>query len=563
MRLISLRPLAGALPVLILLPQAFPALAADVDAASRIDSVIVYPDAAAVTRLGDSELPAGASTVIFRGLPLGLNPNSLRFEASGGARIAIGSVESRPSPAVVRTESAVEAKLRTLRGEREGWQSSLDALEAKKAMILRFAQSGPEKLSPESKPLDIGQWSNAWDTVGQALAKIGDELRAARAKAREIDEDIAALEQSRQRPQVASTRDILVQVESDAPTTLHGKLTYRIAAAGWQPVYDARLDTGDMSGKPALELVRRAAITQRTGEDWNGVTLSVSTVRARRGTAAPELQTQRLAFWEPPQPVSVGRAMPAPAPMAAQSVARGRLESDELRKAEAPATPAREQEAVLDAGAFQANFQIPGRIDVPGNGTVKTLRISTTSLTPELVIKATPAVDETAYLQVKLVNGDEAPLLPGTVNLTRDGSFVGSGRIGLVAPGDSTDLGFGADESVKVSRVPIRRKENEPNWFGQTKTEQREFRTVVKNLHKFKVSVGITDQVPISESTAITVDLSPAPATTQPTDKIVNDRRGVMGWTFDLPAGESKEIRLGYRLKWPADRDVVLQSIGK
>ena len=36
-----------------------------------------------------------------------------------------------------------------------------------------------------------------------------------------------------------------------------------------------------------------------------------------------------------------------------------------------------------------------------------------------------------------------------------------------------------------------------------------------------------------------------------------------MGWTFDLPAGESKEIRLGYRLKWPADRDVVLQSIGK
>ena len=268
-----------------------------------------------------------------------------------------------------------------------------------------------------------------------------------------------------------------------------------------------------MSGKPALELVRRAAITQRTGEDWTGVTLSVSTVRARRGTAAPELQTQRLAFWEPPQPVSVGRAMPAPAPMAAQSVARSRLDSEELRKAEAPAAPSREQEAVLDAGAFQANFQIPGRIDVPGNGTVKTLRISTTSLTPELVIKATPAVDETAYLQVKLVNGDEAPLLPGTVNLTRDGSFVGSGRMGLVAPGDSTDLGFGADESVKVSRVPIRRKENEPTWFGQTKTEQREFRTVVKNLHKFKVSVGITDQVPISESTAITVDLSPAPAT--------------------------------------------------
>ena len=31
-----------------------------------------------------------------------------------------------------------------------------------------------------------------------------------------------------------------------------------------------------------------------------------------------------------------------------------------------------------------------------------------------------------------------------------------------------------------------------------------------------------------------------------------------MSWTLDLAAGESKDVRLAYRLKWPADRDVTL-----
>jgi uncharacterized protein (TIGR02231 family) len=552
-------PLAGPgtrLPTLILISLACAgsASAAEVEARSRIDAVTVYPDAATIQRLAEVELPAGASTILYRGLPANIDPNSLRVEASAGARLSIGSVDSRLAPTTGRSgDSAIEAKLRSLRQEREGWQSTLDALEAKKAMILRYSQTGPEKVSPESKPLDISQWTAAWDVVGQGLAKIGDELRAARTRTRELDDDIRALEQTRQKPQLAATRDVLVQVESDAATKGDFKLSYRIAGAGWQPVYDARLDTGDMSAKPSLELVRRAAVTQRTGEDWSNVTLAVSTVRARRGTSAPDLVTQRLAFYEPPTPYA--GAAPVPLPQALN-----RMAVESAPKAAAPAPrPAEEQQATIEAGAFQANFQIPGRIDVPGDGSTKTLRIATAKFTPDLTVKATPSVDETAYLQVKLTNAEEAPLLPGLVNLSRDGIFVGTGHLALVAPGDSTGLGFGADERVKVSRVPIRRKENEPTWYGQTKTEQREFRTSVKNLHPFKVQVNILDQIPISENSAIVVEQ--LPATTPPTDKAVNDKRGVLGWTLDLAPNESKDIRLAYRMKWPADRDVVQQPV--
>jgi glucan biosynthesis protein len=51
-----------------------------------------------------------------------------------------------------------------------------------------------------------------------------------------------------------------------------------------------------------------------------------------------------------------------------------------------------------------------------------------------------------------------------------------------------------------------------------------------------------------------------SPNTTPPTEKIVNDRRGVMGWTFDLAPNAGKDIILAYRMKWPADREIMPDS---
>ena len=46
------------------------------------------------------------------------------------------------------------------------------------------------------------------------------------------------------------------------------RVSYAVRNARWAPLYDARLETGGRERKPALELVRRAEITQQTGEDW-------------------------------------------------------------------------------------------------------------------------------------------------------------------------------------------------------------------------------------------------------------------------------------------------------
>ena len=542
---------------LAILPLVTAAQAADLDVTSRVEQVVVYPDAGSVTRVADVDLPAGPSTLAFHDLPLALDPASIRVEGIVSAAITIGSVEARLAPAPVANGVADE-KLQDLRKQRAALGATLDALEVTKAMVIHFSQTGPDKLSAGEKPLEVAQWATAWEAVGQGLARVGNNLAAMRQQAQDLDNQISALEESdgRQTTPRLLGRDASVSLEAQAATKATIRITYRVAGARWSPAYDAHLTT-EAGSQAALELVRRAVVSQQTGEDWRGVSLSVSTTRAVRGTQAPEVYTQRMAFWEAvePAPLAEGRVARPAAPPA---LAAMRKTEDQVADA-APPMPAREQQATLDAGAWQASFQIPGAVDVPDDGSSRTFRVSTMKSSPDLVVRSAPALDESAYLQASIVNSEEAALLPGPVNVERDRVFVGVSRIGLIAPGDSADVGFGADDRVKVVRVPVRRKENDPTWFNSTKTEQREFKTTVKNLHPFPVKVSVVDQVPISETTAIVIEQ--LPSTTPPTDKNVGDRRGVLQWRFDLAANESKEIHLGYRMKWPADRVVTLESL--
>jgi uncharacterized protein (TIGR02231 family) len=217
--------------------------------------------------------------------------------------------------------------------------------------------------------------------------------------------------------------------------------------------------------------------------------------------------------------------------------------------------PATEQEARLEAGAFQAAFNVPGRITIPADGSPKAFRISAVTAKPELTLKTVPVLDPTAYLEATFTNEEEAPLLSGQVAIHRDGVFVGRAMLATTAPGDKVHLAFGADDSVKVARVPVNFREEEPGLFGSNRTSLREFKTTVKNLHPFAVKIVVIDRVPVADNTAITVET--LSQTTPPTEKVVDDKRGVLSWTYDYAAGEQKEIKLSYRLKWPADRDIV------
>ena len=535
--------------------------AAELDVNSAIDAVTVYPDGATVTRLITVDLPQGDTTLIARDFPPSLDPASLRIEGETAARVTIGAIDAR-APRAERPPSApeLEKRLQALKDERAALDDQIGAEAARKRFAERFASDAPLAIGDKGDARPLSDWRAAFGVVAEEIRSANEAIRTLRLKQRSLDDEIARVSQGLQ-ANPSRKMEVRIDLAADAQARGTFRVSYTVRGARWAPLYDARLDTGTRERKPALELVRRAEIVQQTGEDWNDVALSVSTVRTAKGGNGPELRPMIVRYQEP-APVRESRNRVSPLSMDRAALDQQRVAgyatsaqvAENVTVVPVTPVPAREQEAMIETGGYQALFRVAGRVTVAGHEGAKSFRISTATIAPDLLVRATPALDETAYLEASLKHAEEAPLLPGRVALYRDGIFVGRGHMTLTPKDEILRLGFGADEKVKVARVLTRKLEGSAGIISSAKTDEREFKITLRSGHSRPVKVTIEDQIPASETTDIQVEM--LPVTTPPSERDVRDRRGVLAWNFEAAPGEAKEIKLGWRLRWPGDKVV-------
>lgn len=558
MRLIANALLTSSLVVIAAL-AAMPVRAADVDASSAVDAVTVYPDGASVTRLVTLDLPAGDNSAVLKDFPLTLDPSSLRVEGEASAKLTIGAIDAKPpraAPPVNLPE--LDKRIEALRDQRADLQGAINAAAARRKFAERFAEASPAGIGDKGEARPIAEWRTAFAAVGEEVAAADSTIRDAERKQRELDREIARLESDKaQKP--PSKLEVRIEVAAAAATKATLRMTYAVRNARWTPLYDARLDTGAKDRKPALELVRRAEITQNTGEDWSNVALSVSTVRTARGGRAPDLNSLIVQYPPPPRGAasasgSMDYAKPllrsAPAPM---------------QKLAEPASPASEradeQQAAAEVGSFQVVFKIPGRVSLGASEGAKSLRVSSAVLAPDLMVRAVPVLDPTAFLEASFRQNEDAPLLPGRVAIYRDGVFVGRTSMAAVGKDETVRLGFGADDKIKIERTVVKRNEGSAGLIVTTsKTDERSFKTVIRNGHDFPIRVAIEDQLPVSENEDILVEM--LPSSTPPTTTNLRDRRGVLEWAFEAKTGEVRDIGFAWRVRWPKDKGVVMTPAG-
>ncbi|MEA2794522.1 MAG: hypothetical protein QOI87_1902 [Bradyrhizobium sp.] len=528
------------------------ARAADLDAASTVEAVTVYPDGASVTRVITLDLPAGDTTLVAKDFPLTLDPSSLRVEGEAGAKLTIGAIDAQPPRAAPPVNlSDLDKRIERLKDERADLAGAVAAAAARRKFAARFAEASPAGIGDKGEARPIAEWRAAFAAVSEEVAIAEAAIRDAERKQRDIDREIARLESDRAiKP--PSKLEVRIDLAATAATRTALRVTYAVRNARWTPLYDARLDTGAKDRKPALELVRRAEITQATGEDWSNVALDVSTVRTTRGGSAPDLNSLMVQYPQVPRPLGGPGLVDGVRP---RSMSAPLFESSPLAKR------ADEQEATVEVGGFQTTFRIPGRVSVGASEGAKSLRISTATIAPDLVIRSAPVLDPAAFLEASFKQNEDAPLLPGRVAIYRDGMFVGRGKMAAASKDETVRLGFGVDDKVKIERSVTKRNEGSAGLIVTTsKIDERSFKTVVRNGHDFPIRIAIEDQLPVSENEDIQVEM--LPSATPPTATNVRDRRGVLEWAFEAKPGEVKDIAFAWRVRWPKDKGVVMIPAG-
>lgn len=544
------------------------ALAADIKGSSKIDQVTVFPSGAEITRLAKVKVERGDHVLLITDLSARALPGSIRVEGKAtGGRLAIASVDTRrtfvprdDAAAAAGERKRLEEAIEKLGDERAQLTASIEALEAQKTFIANLAKMPGQGPVLGTQPAQPPDWEKLLTFIGQRHGEAQKGILDTQLKVREVDRKIKDLQGKLAALVPRQDERTEVKIFVNAGATLDADLTirYQVGNASWTPYYDARLATGTKAQAPKLAFERRASIQQRTGESWEEVLLSLSTTRPGSSTAAPDLPTQTIDYVPdtpppPPRPVaapmaqrSVGMAPPAPA-----SAKLGAGLDEERARAEV--TQAEQVRTSVDAQGYQAVYGIASRVSVAATGEAKRVQIDANDLDPALVVRTVPKRDTTAFLYAKAILTKGTPVLPGTVSLFRDGTFVGTGQLPLLPPGEEHELGFGADDAVRVKYALLEEKRGETGLISSSKTDVRSWRISVKNLHERAIPISVIDQIPVSQNQDVKVEFT---GKVQPTKRDIDDKRGVLAWDLDLKPDEEKTIEFGYRASWPGAKRI-------
>jgi uncharacterized protein (TIGR02231 family) len=490
--------------------------------------VKVYPGSATVERV--LRLAPGARQAGFACLPAQLDVASLQVAGDGGVRVGEIAVSQRPRESLGNAcPSPLDERIRAL-------EDQIAELEAENAGIgyalgyLKSFEGADGGVGARSERAEIGATAAALRQNGQsALARRHQIERQKEALTRDLNPLLAEREMSTS-PQA---RVSMVRITVAAPQGGELRLSYQVRGPGWQPIYRATLDT--VTKKVRLE--RQALVAQNTGEDWDGVQLTLSTGQPTAATQGPLPAPWRVGIALPREDAVLARApmmaVPAPAP----AFARNR-EGSEVASFE----------PIVTEGGFATEFAVPQRIGVPANGQRVTLVLGEQTQEARVLVRATPARQAAAFLVAEIA--PPPGVWPaGPVNLYRDGAYVGSGRFDparLALDG----LSFGRDESVDVRAEPPTRSDGTGGFIGSRNERRVGQSFVVENRHREGIVLQVLDGAPLSEHQDVRVESRFQP---EPRSRNWNEQPGTVLWEQPLAAGAAQRFGAEHVITWPKD----------
>ena len=531
--------------IALLLP--FPAMADQIFAKSHITAITLYPEGAQVTRDVTFTALPGAHDLLITDLPSGIVPDLIRLSSPdlhlGAFSLRTDRLPPRDepsSPAMAAAKAAVDAATLTVATA----QATIDAINAR--VEAAEAQSAFLKgIKAESGTLAVDTLQGIAKMVGTETLTARQAALAALADLPAAQKAMTAAQDSLSKAQAAqdalSQRDenytaLSVAIQADTAGKAHIILKHYVDDASWQPVYDLNLTRKDT---PALTISRGVLVSQSSGEDWADVALTLSTAQPSEQSEPSQLYAQLRSIGDPEAP--------------AQALSKSASEGDAMA---APVT-----EAMMEPTAASAELQgdvvvyvYPSPVSVASGVENLRLALDEKTTTPTIEARAIPRYDQTAFLLASFTNDTGEILLPGQAFLSREGTLVGSAWLTGVAPGDTYELGFGAIEGLRLKRDEPKRSQGDRGIITSSTQIAEEAVLKIENLTNESWPVKLMDQVPYSEQEDLEISFTADP---KPSETDVKGQRGVLAWSFDLAAGEKKEVMLNSLITWPSGK--VLQ----
>ncbi len=516
--------------VLFFLTQVSQAQERIVEVNTSIKNVTLYLSGASISRTATVNVPSGTSNIIIKGLSHKLDSRSI--QVGMGTDVDILSISDNSAknidPRKLPILNFLTDSIETVKFELAMEKNNGDVLTQEQNLLLANMKVAGDK------GVVVPELEDALALYRKELPQIKRKFLLSKMRQTELRIELDTLN-SRYRVfkhnNEKYTREIVLTVNSNKRTNVTLDLQYYVADASWIPKYDIR----SLNITDPIQLAYKAEMRQNTGEDWNGVQLTLSTNNPMYTSALPKLFTNfvDLNGW-----YMQNRAQTSGSATYNWSFGDAPQQKKEQRRVR-PNRPQNNNAVITDI-----SFKLPYAVRLNSDNQTMVTEVKRDNLPVSYKYFSVPKAEPTAFLKAQITGWEDVNLLKGEANLYLEGTFLGKTNINPEQIDDTLGLYMGKDRRVIVKRTKV--KENSgKNFFGNKIKQSVVWEIEVRNNKKEAISIELQDQIPVSKNDKLEIikdDLGGAQ---------INEETGLLTWDKMLQPGETMTLRFGFSLKYP------------
>ena len=579
--------------------------------AGVISEVTVYHGQALITRKIDVALPKGTSEIVVTGLPNRIISDSIFAQTQGTVTVLSVRYRERAVERETREEvKALDEQIKQLNTEirhvdrRKGhWDNQWSMFIKLREFTIDAKQNDMNRgvlvYDPIAQLVDLIQAKGA-EYIEQAI-KYDDQAKELKKKLELLIRKREQLNAGRSRTE----REAVIYVNKTGATNGPIMLSYLVDGANWYTQYNLRAKPD----KSKVIVEHNAVVNQTSGENWESVSLTLSTAEPTLVAAAPTLDPMQITLRPGAPRVPVAFSMPSSIQQDREKLEKSDITQQQgkryryqdlsssfrenLKRRQSASNKGFAANTELNVVAIQNQlfeleadkkqvlmlqeearrfarnegvsvaYVLAGKLTLPSRTDQQLLNIARIDSDAEFTLVATPLLTEYIYRQADITNDSDKVFLPGPASMYYNSDFVGKGRMKLVTMGETFTAGFGTDSQIQISREF---KDKKTNTMWGSRIEEYDYRIAIDNYKKAPVNLRLLDRLPFVEDAPIEVrDFVTSTILSTDSEYLRTARKkGILRWDLTLAPQSFNDkatvVTYGYTMKYDSDMHVVAAS---
>jgi uncharacterized protein (TIGR02231 family) len=578
------------------------------DTQSRIVSVKVFQNQALIEREATVRLKKGENAVTLSGFPRELYDWSVKSALPKDFDAKIMSLQVEQKMLLERFQKKVgviEAKLKELRNKDRVYIDELAELKSQEKFIdsvLGFSVDTAQKELMTRIP-QVKVWDDTLSYCSAKKKSIIERRRQVESLREDLGREIQKYEfelsqiagtnyynsyQNIERAQMSKRSALEAQQYSDANADYGLKLSYlnnpaagtdieknvtlsvysgrdadaritvsyMIPRTDWDMVYDFRASRE--SGKLGISVY--GDVYQKTGEDWNGITLQLSTGSPVNRPGTPVFNPWYLTAYVPAKEAP-SRGYAKSAAPAAQAMDRDEEVSLKRERKESFSPP---ETAVAEKGGY-IELTLPLAQTIVSSDRRQKKFIKEYALTSGKGLRYSYEVftwhSNNAFLTAEVVNMTDIPFLPGVAQVFIENEYYGLINIPYMVPGKKESIPLGAETRVKAEKILVKKFEDTKGVFGGKTRIVYNYQINIENNMKETIDLTVQDIIPVSQNEKIEIEISNQSVQPLPSEGADDSKfkQGLRKYRVSLTPGQKKTV--SYDLSVTYDKEMIIRGL--